>query len=113
MNKDEILERSRRENKNMDERERDALAHAGRTASAVGGMLCAVLVVLEAILAERMNLAIWAVYLSVTGTTLLVKFLRLRRKHELIFGVIQLALAAVFAVAYVLQLAGVVLWMTN
>ncbi|MBP5618233.1 MAG: hypothetical protein J6X61_03685 [Clostridia bacterium] len=113
MNKDEILERSRRENKNMDERERDALARAGRVASGVGGLVCGVILILEAIFAGQISYAIWAVYLSITGTTLLYKFLRLRRKHELIFGLIELALAAVFLVFYILQLTGVVTWMTN
>ena len=113
MNKEEILERSRQENKNMDERERDALARAGRVASGVGGLVCGVVLILEAIFAGQVGYAVWAVYLSITGTTLLVKFFRLRRVHELIFGLIELVLAAAFLVFYVLQLTGVVTWMTN
>ena len=113
MNKDEILERSRRENRGMDERERDALVRAGRAAGGVGGAVCSVVLILEAIFAERISFAVCAVYLSITGTSLLVKFLRLRRVHELIFGLLELALAATFLVIYILQLTGVVTWMTN
>ena len=113
MNKEEVLEKSRRENRGMDERERDALARAGRVASGVGGAVCAVVLVLEAILSGQISYAVWAVYLAMTGTTLLVKFLLLRKKHELVFGVIELMLAAAFLTFYVLQLTGVVAWMTN
>ena len=40
-----------------------------------------------------------------TGTMLLSKYRRLHKKHELYFGLAQLALAAVFFVMYVLKLA--------
>ena len=106
MNKDEILEKSRQENRGMDERERDALARAGRVASAVGGLVCALILVLEVILIGQVSYSIWAIYLSITGTTLLVKFLRLRRKHELVFGLLELALAAAFLALHILRLVG-------
>jgi hypothetical protein len=40
MNKNEILDKSRKENKKLDEMERDALYRAGYMASVVGGLLC-------------------------------------------------------------------------
>ena len=84
MNKDEILEKSRKENEAQDERERLTLAQAGRIATAVGGCVCAVIILLDAVLSDAPSFAAWAVYLSMTGTTLLVKFLKLRKKHELL-----------------------------
>jgi len=39
MDKEEILERSRRENEKLDERERGALAASGRMAFLVGGII--------------------------------------------------------------------------
>lgn len=104
MNREEILERSRKENKNQDEMEKDALAKAGQRACAIGGLVCMVIILLETIFAESVNVSTWAVYLSMTGTMLLVKYLRLKKKHELIFAVIQLILAAVFFVMYVIRL---------
>ena len=106
MNREEILERSRNENSNMDERERDALARAGQKATAVGGLVCALIIILEAIFSNRFSLSAWAVYLSMTGTILLVKYLHLKKKHELVFGVLQLALAAVCLVMYIIRLVG-------
>ena len=40
MNREEILARSREENKNRDEMERDAFSKAGQRACAVGGLVC-------------------------------------------------------------------------
>ena len=34
----------------------------------------------------------------------MVKYLRLKKKHELIFGLLQLALAAAFLVMYILRI---------
>lgn len=104
MNREEILERSRQENKNRDEMERDAMARAGQKACAVGGMLCAVIIILEAFFAKQVNMSTWAVYLSMTGTMLMVKYMHLKKKHELAFGLMQLALAAVFFIMYVIRL---------
>lgn len=107
MNRDEILERSRKENKNQDEMERGVMAKAGQRATAIGGSVCAAIIVLEAIFTDfstRVVLSTWAVYLSMTGTMLLMKYIWLKKKHELIFGVLQLAIAAVFFVLYVIKL---------
>ena len=46
MTKEEILEKSRQENKNQDEMERYAMARAGKRACAVGGLVCMAIVVL-------------------------------------------------------------------
>ena len=106
MTKEEILAISREENKNKDERERATFTKAGQKACATGGMVCMFILIIEAIFNGEFNLAVSAVYLSMTGTMLLVKYLELKKKHELVFAVIQLILAAVFFVMYVLKAAG-------
>ena len=106
MNREEILEKSRKENKNQDEMERDALAKAGQRACAVGGLVCMVIILFEAMFTSQVNFSTWAVYLSMTGTMLMVKYLRLKKKHELIFGMLQLALAAAFLIMYVVRIVG-------
>ncbi len=105
MTKEEILAKSREENKNWDEMERFAYAKAGQRACAVGGLVCVIVILLESIFAARVSFSTWAVYLSMTGTMLLTKYLNLKKKHELIFGILQLALALLFLGAYAVQLA--------
>ena len=104
MNRDEILEKSRQENRGRDEMERDAAARAGQKACAVGGLVCAAIIVLETIFAGRVNVSTWSVYLAITGTMLVVKYYRLKKQRQLIFGAAELVLAVVFFVMYVLQL---------
>ena len=104
MERDEILKKSREENHNRDEMERDTLAKAGQKACAIGGLVCAVVIILEAFFADQVNMSTWAVYLSMTGTMLLVKYIKLKKKHELIFGLLQLVLAAAFLVMYAIRL---------
>ena len=105
MNKDEILERSRNENKKRDEMEQNTIEIAGHRACAVGGLVCAGIIIAEALLAENVNCSTWAVYLSMTGTMLLTKYKRLKKKHEFIFGLLQLFLAVFFLVTYLVRLA--------
>jgi hypothetical protein len=106
MDRNDILEKSRKENRNMDEREKDALAKAGQKATAVGGVVCVFIILFEAIVSDFVSFSTWAVYLSMTGTTLLVKYSILRRKHELLFGLLQLALAIIFIGIYIKRMVG-------
>ena len=109
MNREEILAKSRKENKGNDERELAALARAGQVASAAGGFVCVAILILEAILSDynsRVVYAIWAVYLTITGTTLLAKYIKLKKKHELICGLIELIIAAAFLIMYIIRLVG-------
>lgn len=104
MNKEEILERSRQENRRRDEMEADTFARAGQLATAVGGIVCMAVILLEGFIAGRINYGTWAVYLSMAGSMLLGKYRRLGKRHELVFGITELALAAVFFIMFVLQL---------
>ncbi|MBQ9374941.1 MAG: hypothetical protein IJU04_01195 [Ruminococcus sp.] len=109
MTRDEILEKSRKENKGNDEREAAALAKAGQIAAFAGGMMCFVILLLEGILSQftgRVVFAIWAVYMTITGTTLLTKYFKLKKKHELVFGLIELLLAVWLLVMYIIDLVG-------
>lgn len=98
MDKEEILAKSRAENAGTDEREKAAIAHGNKVACVVGGVVCAVIIIYDAFVGGGQNFAAWAVYLSITGTTLLVKYLKLKRGHELVFGLVQLVLAAAFLI---------------
>lgn len=104
MNKDEILKMSRKENENQDEMERDAMARAGQRACAVGGLICVLIILLEHIFSDFITLSTWAVYLSMRGTMHIVKHAKLKKKDELIFALIDLALAAACFTIYVFRL---------
>ena len=82
MNKDEILEKSRQENKHKDEMEKEVFLKAGQRSCAVGSIICALIIVLETFFADHVNLSILALY----------------------FGSIQLVLSAICMVLYIMRL---------
>ena len=96
MDKEEILERSRRENEKLDERERDALAASGKMVFLVGGIICVLIIALEWNFRRRIATEIWAVYASMYGTNELIQYFRLRKISHLIFALLQLAMAVFF-----------------
>lgn len=104
MNKDEILEKSRQENKHKDEMEKEVFLKAGQRSCAVGSIICALIIVLETFFADHVNLSILALYFAMTGTMLLSKYSKLKKIHELIFGSIQLVLSAICMVLYIMRL---------
>ena len=104
MNKDEILEKSRQENKHKDEMEKEVFLKAGQRSCAVGSIICAIIIVLETFFADNVNLSILALYFAMTGTMLLSKYSKLKKIHELIFGSIQLVLSAICMVLYIMRL---------
>lgn len=88
MNKEEILEKSRAENKNRDIYEREVLKQAGTSAMVVMAALAAVFFAVQIFVGGGANLGIWAIVFSANMTTFWVKFIKLRRKHELIVAIL-------------------------
>lgn len=104
MDKDEILERSRKENKDRDFVEAEALAKANSIALSVGIMVCGLLSLLCTIFQEHMDYSVWTVYFSVLAATMIVKFVKLRRWHELVIGLLYAAFCVIFFVFYLQDL---------
>ena len=107
MDKDEILAKSRAENKGWDFVEQEVLALAYRVAVGVGMIVCGVLSILHAIFAETVDYGIWTVYFSVLAATMLVKFVKLRKRHELALGLLYAAFCVMFFVFYLRDVLGV------
>lgn len=92
MNKDEILEKSRAESRgHVDEMEQAALGRAGSIAAAVGGLVCMLILLLDFISKNsdpKVAFAAWSVYGLMQGVQFLVKYVKLRRMHELVFTIL-------------------------
>lgn len=102
MNKEDILELSRKENEGkQDERENAAYGEAGRNGMAVGGILCAILVFLSEFLFNlpEIGLVSWMIYFAMYGTHRVTLYAKLKERNHLITGIITLAVAVLFAVA--------------
>lgn len=100
MDRDEILERSRKENRDRDLVEEEVINWAHRIALSVGMMVCGLISVLNCIFRDGVGFSVWVVMWAIWSSIFLVKYRRLRRRHELLFGLFYAALALFFFVLY-------------
>ena len=103
MDKNEILEMSRAENKNGDEMQKSAFAQASKIAMIVSNILCAILAVVAWVLnnlelvpnIEFVLFTAWTVGDCMCGTQKIVLYSKTKKKNDLIAGVIYLVVATV------------------
>ena len=104
MDKEKILESSRKENKNRDLVELEVAARAGHIAGRVGAAVCVLLSLVVRLLTGSYLLSPWVVYFSILTTHTLVKYARLKRKTDLILGILYLAMCLTFLAFFILRL---------
>lgn len=106
MDKNEILEKSRKENKNKNVYELEVVSKASSIAYRVGGILCCLTAVLDVIFTNTINFTSWMIFFSMLSTVFIVKYIKMKKKHELIMAVLYIACFILFAVKYTLSLRG-------
>ncbi len=104
MNKDEILEASRKENKNQDLVEMEIAYQAGSIAARAGAAVCVALSILARFLIGEYLLSPWVIYFSIVGTHWLVRALKTKKKSEFVVCALFLAIVAVLFVLLIMQL---------
>lgn len=106
MNKDEILKMSREENEGRhDEREMLVYGTASRVGMLVGAIICAVLVFASELLfhVPEIGLVGWLVYFSMQGSGNVMLYKELKKRRNLIWGIIEIVFAVVFAIVLVVK----------
>ena len=104
MEKEDILEISRREHQNRDLAELEASVQAGNLAGRVGAGVCCLVSALFVQAVHTVLLGPWVIYFSILGTHALVKFLKLKRKTDLALTVLYLAMFLLFLVFFIRRL---------
>ena len=107
MDKDEILERSRKEHRDMDLVELEVNNKASMIANLVGVMVCTALTLIHTIIREGVDTSAWTVMFSILSAIMLVKYAKLRRRHELVVGLLYLVSAICFFLGYLRHVLGV------
>ena len=97
MNKEEILEKSRTENKNKDIYEQEILKQANTSAVIVMMVLATIFFAAQIFVGGGINWGIWALVFSANMTTLWVKYIKLRRKNEFLLAIAYTVLVATFS----------------
>ena len=104
MNKEEILEKSRAENRNRDIYEQEILKQASAGSVIVMLVLSVVFFAAQIFVGGGTNWGVWALVFSTHMTTFWVKYWRLRRGHELVMALIYTALVALFSGGHIYHL---------
>ena len=104
MNKEEILKASRKENKNKDLAEIEVMYQAGSHASRVGALVCCLLSLLSSMLAHTMIYSPWVIYFSILATQWLVRFIKMKRKSDLVLTILFLILSVLAFAGFIRRL---------
>ncbi len=107
MNKEEILSRSRKELKNSDLVEMQTNHQAWNIAGRVGAIMCILISVIARTLTGKHIVSPWIIYFSIQGTILLVRFIKLKKKTDLLLSLFFIVVAIVLFIVQVMQLLGV------
>lgn len=106
MQKEEMLEKSRNDNNGMDEMEYAVLATAGKIASQIGMLVCSIVAVLQVIFTDTISFEGWMIYFSILSATFSVKYIKLHRRHELVWAIVYGVLFIFFTVMFIRRLIG-------
>ena len=104
MNKEEILEKSRAENKNKDIYELEVVKQSGTSTVIVMMVLATIFFAAQIFVGGGTNWGLWAIVFSAYMTTFWVKYIRLRRKHELVMAIAYTVLVSVMSGGHIYNL---------
>lgn len=106
MNKEAVLAASRKENKNQDLADAEYIRQASRVAYAVGCLVCCLICLLQWAFTKTINWGCWVVNFSILGTVFLVKFIKAKKRHEILVAVLYYGLCLFFAIGFAMSLRG-------
>lgn len=104
MKKEEILNASRKEHQNKDLAEMEVLYLAGSHASRVGALVCCLLSLLSSMIAHTMIYSPWVIYFSIITTQWLVRFIKMKRKSDLVLTILFFILSVLAFAGFIRRL---------
>ncbi len=104
MNKEEILQASRKENQNKDIYELEVISRAQRVGGLIGVGITFALMVIERVILERdTNYGYFLIILSAGAGLWIYKAAKMKKKHELFLGILWIVFAIFAAVQVILN----------
>ncbi len=88
MNKEEILARSRQENKGKDIEKKDADRSSGAIATSVSAIYAGIMFFIEMFLTDTYNFSLWAVVTVMNLVIYIYMFIRLKKKSYLFAAIV-------------------------
>lgn len=106
MNKEDILKKSREENKNGDEREEKIKLNSYAMSAAIGGLLCMVFVLLETLLFGRITAHLWVIYSGILFSKSLLDAVKLKKRRDIVCAVLWGIVCVLNIAVYILDCVG-------
>lgn len=104
MNKVEILAKGRAENKNKDVYEQEVLKQVSKIVVLVQMILAAICFATQILVGKDINWGLWALVFKRNMASFWVKYIKLRRNHELMMAILYTILVSVMSGYYVYNL---------
>ncbi|MCQ2240852.1 DUF6442 family protein [Treponema sp.] len=106
MTKDEILQKSRKDNggKDMEDLEVQKQATMAGYYSCAG--LCALITILSYIFTKRISLQCWIIFFGMLSVAFFTKFIKLKKMHELVVAISYLLIFTLLTIAFIFELTG-------
>lgn len=105
MDKDDILAKSRAENRGGGEYEKQVLGQAGKLAAQVGLVACCIVAAVSVAVTGRVNNACWVIYFSIHATLFWTKWRHLKVRHELLLAVVSTVVGLLFLGLFIKEMA--------
>ncbi len=106
MNKEDILKKAQAENNGKDYVDIEAQKSGTRAAYIVGAMLLIIVDTVNGLVLHNVNRGADFALFSMVFTVFLIKYIRLRKRHELIVAILLGVAALSMLIVWILQLAG-------
>ena len=104
MNREEILEKSRKENKNQDVYENEVIIQGNRYACIAAAVLATIFFVIQIFTGGGMNYGLYAVVFAMPMAGFWLKYSKLRKKHELLVAICYTVGVVLFSAAHIYEL---------
>ena len=106
MDRNDILEKSRKENNNRDLAEMGIVTEANSVAARVGAALCCLVCVLSMRMRSIILCSPWIIYFGILGTSFLVRFTKAKRKSDLYLTCVFFLMFLTVLVFFIIRLRG-------
>ena len=104
MKREEVLKASRKENKNKDLPEMEILYQAGFYSVRAGALACFIISVMSSMLTNTLIYSPWFIYFSIIATQWSVRFVKIKRRSDLVLSILFFCLAVLAFVGFVHRL---------
>lgn len=101
MNKDEILEKSRKENKNQDLYEKEMSQKAGNIAAIVAAVIGTIFYVIQILVGGGSNYGLYAIVFSIPATGYMVKAIQMKTKRDLVISILYILVVLFFSFIHI------------